>query len=192
MTDRERLIELLDGYYEETSEVYVHYFTEEESEMLADYLLTNGIIMPPCKAECQILTAKELHKQKIIPLRMELKRLEDEYRDLYRKECGEKIGEKASCANCAFSCIIADINGHNACMGSQCTCCHSWCYTWTPENEISKFLRKNYPYDSSMFYRLEDVFGSGFLKNCDNPKSVAIVMEMLELIAKFDGKIEDQ
>ena len=132
------------------------------------------------------MTAKELHNQKIITLRMELNRLENEYKELYRKECGEKIGETATCNNCAFSCILS-IDYHNCCMGGKCTCCNSWCYTWTPENEVSRFLRKNYHYDSSMYYRLEYVFGDGFLKKCDNPKNVEIVMEMLELVAKFDG-----
>lgn len=137
------------------------------------------------------MTSKELHNQKIIPLRVELNRLEQEYKELYRKECGERIGEKATCANCAFSCVVADINGHNACMGDKCTCCHNWCYTWIPENEMSKFLRKNYKYDSEIFYRLEDIFGDDFLKECDNPEKVAIVMKMLELIAEFDGKLEN-
>lgn len=75
-------------------------------------------------------------------------------------------------------------------MGGKCTCCNSWCYTWTPENEVSKFLRENYHYNDSMFYRLDDVFGNGFLKKCDDSKNVAIVMEILELIAKFDGKLK--
>lgn len=136
------------------------------------------------------MTSIELHKQKIVPLRMELDRLEREYEELFHKECSERIGEKANCNNCAFSCVL-DINDHNSCMGGKCTCCNDWCYTWTPENEVSKFLRKNYPYNDSMYYRLEDIFGSNFLKKCDNPKNVAIVMEMLELIAKFDGKLED-
>ena len=136
------------------------------------------------------MTSKELHEQKIVPLRMELKRLEDEYRELYHKECGEKIGEKASCSNCAFSCI-QNIGDHNYCMGGKCTCCYDWCYTWTPENEVSKFLRKNYHYDDSMYYRLEDIFGDDFLKKCDSSKNVAIVMEMLESVAKFDRLKED-
>lgn len=41
MTERERLIELLDqncGYSE-----------EQKAETLADYLLANGVIVPPCK-----------------------------------------------------------------------------------------------------------------------------------------------
>lgn len=136
------------------------------------------------------MTSKELHKQKILPLRMELSRLEDEYKKLYHKECGEKIGEIANCDNCAYSCVL-DITDHNECMGGKCTCCNGWCYTWMPENEVSKFLRKNYQYDSSKFYRLEKIFGSDFLKKCDNPENAAIVMEMLELVAKFDGKLED-
>lgn len=46
---RERMIELLSGYYEETGLACVHYFTDEESEMLADYILADGWIRPPCK-----------------------------------------------------------------------------------------------------------------------------------------------
>lgn len=138
-----------------------------------------------------IMTAKELHVQKIIPLRMELERLEKEYKDLYRKECGEKIGEKASCDNCAFSCIL-DINDyHNSCMGGKCTCCNCWCHTWMPENEVSKFLRKNYHHDDNIFYRLQDIFGNDFLKKCNNSESAAIVMKMLEVIAEFDGKMDN-
>ena len=133
------------------------------------------------------LTSKELHKEKIVPLRFELQRLEREYEKLYRKECGEKIGEPASCDNCALSCILS-IADHNCCMGGKCTCCNSWCYGWTPENEVSKFLRSNYHYDDLLFYRLEDVFGSGFLKKCATSKQVDAVMEMLRLIARFDGK----
>lgn len=46
---RERMIELLSGYYEETGLACVHYFTDEESEMLADYILADGWIRPPCR-----------------------------------------------------------------------------------------------------------------------------------------------
>ena len=136
------------------------------------------------------MTSKELHEQKIVPLRMELQKLESEYRELYRKECGEKIGARACCSNCAYSCVML-IGDHNHCMGGKCTCCNSWCYTWTPENEVSKFLRANHHYDDDVFYRLEDIFGDGFLKKCDDPKKVDIVMDMLQRISLFDGKFEE-
>lgn len=133
------------------------------------------------------MTAKELHEQKIIPLRLQLQDLEREYRELYRKECGEKIGENASCKNCALSCVLS-IDTHNGCMGGKCTCCHSWCFSWTPENEVSKFLREKYHYDDSLYGRLEDIFGDGFLRECDNPEKAQVVIEMLGVIAKFNGK----
>ena len=65
------------------------------------------------------MTAKELHEQKIIPLRLQLQDLEREYRELYRKECGEKIGENASCKNCAMSCVISVDSYHNGCLGGN-------------------------------------------------------------------------
>ncbi len=49
MTDKERLIELLDRYYSEESATWFFYFTEEECEKIADYLLKNGVVVLPCK-----------------------------------------------------------------------------------------------------------------------------------------------
>ena len=133
------------------------------------------------------MTAKELHEQKIIPLRLELQKLEEEYRVLYRNECGDKIGKKAGCNNCAFSCIIS-VDTHNHCMGGKCTCCNSWCYHWTPENDVSKFLREKYHYDDSIANRLANIFGDDFLTECSNPEKAQVVMEMLNVIARFDGE----
>lgn len=133
------------------------------------------------------MTAKELHTQKIIPLRVELSRLEKEYENLYRKECAEKIGVKrVDCSNCAYSCII-HVTDHNQCMGDNCTCCHDWCYRWIPENKVSAYLRQYHPYDSEIYYRLENTFGDDLLK-CDN---IELLMETLELIDKIDNHIKE-
>lgn len=137
------------------------------------------------------MTSKELHEQKIIPMRMELRKLEDEYAKLFRAECGEKINGKATCGNCAYSCVQS-ITDHNCCMGGKCTCCHDWCYRWCPENEISAFLRKYYHYDSSKYYRLEDMFGDDFIEECKEPHKAELVMRMLKLIAEFDDKHNDE
>ena len=42
---KQRLIELLDGYYEETGVGFVHYLTDEESEMIANHLIANGVMI---------------------------------------------------------------------------------------------------------------------------------------------------
>lgn len=133
------------------------------------------------------MTAKELHEQKIIPMRQALRKLEEEYKELYRKECGEKVGAVAGCYNCAYSCVLK-IGDHNGCMGGKCTCCNGWCYKWIPENEVSAFLRKNYEYESEVYYRLESLFGDDFLKN----GNMELLMEGLHLLAKMDGKGEGE
>lgn len=47
MTERERLIELLEDYTEGLSARDLH--KADFSEKFADYLLANGVIIPPCK-----------------------------------------------------------------------------------------------------------------------------------------------
>ena len=132
------------------------------------------------------MTSKELHQQKIIPARMELKRLEEEYRLLYREECKEQNGGKpANCDNCAYSCVL-EISDHNECMGGKCTCCTGWCYRWMPETDVSAFLRANYPYNIEVYRGLEWLFGDNFLKEAD----MELVKEALLLIQKVRGKHE--
>ena len=133
------------------------------------------------------MTSRELHEQKIVPLRFELQRLEDEWEELYRAECGEKVRGMASCGNCAFSCVEA-IGDHNECMARSCTCCRDWCVKWKPENEISAFLRKHYPYNSLMYLRLEQLFGHNFIVECTEPHKKELVTRALTLIAEFDDK----
>ena len=132
------------------------------------------------------MTSNEFHKTKILPVSNELNKLNQEYRELYRDECSGKIGELATCGNCANSCIIEDSCGHNACMIGKCTCCNDWCFSWTPENDVSKYLREDFHYNDDVGYNLEKLFGSNFLKKCDSPEKSEIVMEALKLMARFD------
>ena len=49
MSERERLIDILDCLCVKTDGNNALYFTYEESEKLADYLIENGVIVPPVK-----------------------------------------------------------------------------------------------------------------------------------------------
>ena len=51
MTERERLIELLGGK---------NGFTEEDNDVLADYLLDNGVIVPPVKVGDIVYTNRSM------------------------------------------------------------------------------------------------------------------------------------
>lgn len=134
------------------------------------------------------MTSKELQEQKIVPLRLELQRLEDEWEELYKAECGEKIGGTASCGNCAFSCVQSTGDNHNECMAGNCTCCRDWCHRWQSENELSAFLRKYYHYNVLKYLRLEQLFGNDFIVECKEPHKKELVMRALALIAEFDDK----
>ena len=75
-------------------------------------------------------------------------------------------------------------------MGGKCTCCNDWCYHWIPENEVSKLLREKYHRDDMLYGRLENLFGDDFLKRCAAPQKAHIVIEMLQIVVKFDEKLE--
>lgn len=47
MTDRDRLIELIDDFVYNID--VTKWYSEEHDEGLADHLLANGVIVPPCK-----------------------------------------------------------------------------------------------------------------------------------------------
>ena len=134
------------------------------------------------------MTRLELHKAKILPLREELSRLEREYEQLYRKEVAEEAGvDRATCDNCAYSCVLL-IDDHNGCLGGKCTCCHGFCYKWMPDNTVSAYLREHHEYDSSIIFRLEDLFGEDFLQ-CDD---VELVLKALKLMDAIKEKAKEK
>ena len=133
------------------------------------------------------MTAKELHLNKIVPLRMELSKLDEEYRVLYHQECAESAGlDKAHCGNCAYSSVL-NITEHNECMGGRCTCCNDFCYKWMPENSVSTYFRNNHHYNYHLYERLEYAFGEDFMKT-DN---LDLVMEMIKMIETVDKYVKE-
>lgn len=132
------------------------------------------------------MTSKELNEQKIIPLRKELQLLESQYRTLFRQEKAEENNLRiANCGNCAYSSIL-EIADHNLCLIGNCTCCQSFCYSWTPETKVSAYLRKNHHYDDELAYRLEKLFGEKFATLQDTE----LIFEALEFMKKVEESYE--
>ena len=78
MTEREKLIELIDDYIYGVD--VNHWYSEELDEGLADHLLANGVIVPPCKVgdEVYVLTTDSLSGiEKSRVKRMTLQNLQD-------------------------------------------------------------------------------------------------------------------
>ena len=133
------------------------------------------------------MTSKELHVKRIVPARQEVRALENKYFDLYRKEKAEENGlKRADCSNCANSCVLM-IDDHNNCLGGKCTCCHSFCYSWMPENKVSAYLRKHHEYDEQVVWKLEKMFGEDFLK-CDD---IDLVLRALQMVDEIKNKVEE-
>ena len=74
---RERLVELLSGYYKEyAGGIFVFSIPDEEAEEIADYLLANGVIVPPCKVGDMVYRIVEMSTgttSKIRAIRREVK-----------------------------------------------------------------------------------------------------------------------
>lgn len=61
---RDRLVELLRGFYKEyAGGHYVFYLTDDEADEVADHLLANGVIVPPCKVGQTVWLIKSLNWQ---------------------------------------------------------------------------------------------------------------------------------
>ena len=131
------------------------------------------------------MTSKELHKTKILPLYAELRELEKEHLRLYRRECAESVGfDKATCDNCAYSCVLL-VGDHNECLGDYCTCCHEFCYKWMPENSLSAYFREHYHYDSGIIFRFKDFIKEALLNDAD----IKLTEKTLELLDEIEGEL---
>ena len=66
MTDRDRLIELLDKAKDKFNNLLF------EKELIADYLLANGIIVPPCKVGAKVYYINSFYQHNPIIIKCEV------------------------------------------------------------------------------------------------------------------------
>ena len=86
MTDRDRLIELTSGL--PFSAEYEKYNSLEFAEHLADHLLSNGVIVPPCKVGDTVYIKNR-------PLIISFLHIENEVYDVVQFDCDD-------CGDCPF------------------------------------------------------------------------------------------
>ena len=90
---------------------------------------------------------KESLKTRKTELEKELSSIRKALNDFELNEKKEIYGDDMKCSNCRFNAVL-DFSGdgwHNCCGNEDtyaCTCCHSYCEYFEPDNEITKFIKK--------------------------------------------------
>lgn len=94
------------------------------------------------------MTDKESLKTRKAELEKELSSIRKAINDWELNEKKEKYGDDMKCKNCRYDAIqnFSDDGWHNCCGNEKtyaCTCCHSYCEYFEPDNEITKFIKKH-------------------------------------------------
>lgn len=70
----------------------------------------------------------------------------------------EQYGDNFGCDNCAYSCCV-DVGDHcTFCTKYRCIYCNEYCETYTPENELSAYIRESHYYDENIVSMLNILF----------------------------------
>lgn len=97
------------------------------------------------------MTKQELTLRKK-ELETELATIRNKLYDFDFEEKKAKYGDKFTCEFCKFN-AVHDFSGdgwHNTCGADNCTCCHSVCEKYEPDNEITLFIKKSIRADSGL------------------------------------------
>lgn len=90
------------------------------------------------------MTKQEL-KLKKKELQTELNQVNKKLYDFDFEEKKAKYADKFTCEFCKFN-AYQDCSGdgwHNTCGADNCTCCHSVCDKYEPDNDVTLFIKQN-------------------------------------------------
>lgn len=90
------------------------------------------------------MTKQELELKKK-ELQTELSQINKKLYDFDYEEKKSKYKEQFTCEFCKFNAIqdLSYDGWHNTCGADNCTCCHSVCEKYEPDNEITLFIKQN-------------------------------------------------
>ena len=116
-------------------------------------------------------------------------------RKLYSFEYEEKkaqYGDKFNCLYCKFS-AVGDLSGdgwHNTCGANNCTCCHSVCEKYEPDNDVTLFVKKNAKYghiDEDQHRAIRNLVGNIFAP-CGRSEKIIALLKTLWDIKESEGE----
>lgn len=133
------------------------------------------------------MTDKESLKARKAELEKELDSIRKVLKDFELNEKKEKYGDDMKCKNCRYDVVqnFSDDGWHNCCGNDDtyaCTCCHSYCEYFEPDNEITKFIKENVKYGYIYNEHYEGIKSlAGDIFTITNPSVVEKVIDILKI-----------
>ena len=111
------------------------------------------------------MTKQELTLRKK-ELETELATIRNKLYDFDFEEKKAMYGNEFTCEFCKFNAVqgFSGDGWHNTCGADNCTCCHSVCEKYEPDNEITLFIKKNIRTEGGLL-RCEKTNGYGHIND---------------------------
>ena len=136
------------------------------------------------------MTKQELELRKK-ELQTELNTIQRKIYDFDFEEKKARYGDKFTCEFCRFN-AVQDLSGdgwHNTCGADNCTCCHSVCEKYEPDNEITLFIKTNIRKDSGLL-RCDKTNGYGHINENEYKAIKQLVGDIFRNIKSTDKFIK--
>lgn len=90
-------------------------------------------------------TTKEHLQQEKAELYKKIKTIDSQIKQIETEELRAAYGENFGCEFCRYNAVhgFSGDGWHNTCGADNCTCCHSSCEKYKPDNEITLFIKQN-------------------------------------------------
>ena len=125
-------------------------------------------------------------ENEINELSKQLNQKKNEYTKAKESNFKEQYGEKFGCSNCAYSCCV-DVGDHcTYCTKHNCIYCRKYCDEYTPENELSAYIREHHYYDENTVATLSKLFDVS-----DIMKHPELHQKALDILVLRDKKEDD-
>lgn len=89
------------------------------------------------------MNKEELIERKVA-LETELQKVRSALSNIDEEELKKKYGNEFSCEFCRYNAVfgLSYDSWHNMCGNDNCTCCHSYCEKYKPDNEATLLIKK--------------------------------------------------
>ena len=121
---------------------------------------------------------KEKLEARLKELEQEAREIRGKLYDYEEKALAEKYGDEFSCEYCRFNAVhgFSGDGWHNTCGADECTCCHSRCEEYKPDNKATLYIKQTA--EGSDFLRCKKTNGYGYIPE-----------EACEALAELGAKI---